>query len=92
MKTAVVLPLLLVFLVGCSHKPVAVAVPEAPPPAQAERLPGSGNSGPQTNSDEHLSSLQMPNRCGPKPGLPVGMALRITTGELRTAKSMTCTP
>jgi len=52
MKTAVVLPLLLVILVGCSHKRVAVSVPQAPPPAQTERLPGSGNSGPQTNSDE----------------------------------------
>jgi peptidoglycan lytic transglycosylase len=52
MKTAVVLLLLLVFLVGCSHKPVSVAVPEAPPPAQAQQLPESANAGPQVNTEQ----------------------------------------
>jgi rare lipoprotein A len=50
MKSAVTL-LSLVFLVGCSHKPVAVAVPEAPPPARAQP-PESANAGPQTKSDQ----------------------------------------
>jgi rare lipoprotein A len=52
MKTTAVLLLFLVFLVGCSHKPVAVAVPEAPPPAQAQQLPESANAGLQTNTEQ----------------------------------------
>jgi rare lipoprotein A len=57
MKTVVVLLLLLIFLVGCSHKPVAVAVPAAPPPAQAqpsepESASESRSAGPQTNAEQ----------------------------------------
>lgn len=51
MKTVAVLLLSLVFLVGCSRKPVVVAVPEAPPPAQA-RPAESANAGPQTNTEQ----------------------------------------
>jgi rare lipoprotein A len=50
MKTAVVLPLLLVFLVGCSHKPVAVAVPEAPHPAEAQPAE-SANAAPSISTE-----------------------------------------
>jgi rare lipoprotein A len=50
MKTVVVLLLSLVFLVGCSHKRVSVAVPEAPAPAQ--QLPESAHAGPQTNTEQ----------------------------------------
>ncbi len=52
MKTATVPLLMMAFLVGCSHKPVSVAVPEAPPPAQAQQLPESANAGPQTNTEQ----------------------------------------
>jgi rare lipoprotein A len=51
MKTAAVLLLSLVFLVGCSHKPVSVAVPEAPPPAQAQPSE-SANARPQTSTEQ----------------------------------------
>ena len=50
MKTAVVLLLSLVFLVGCSHKPVSVAVPEAPLPAPQPSE--SAKAGPQTNAEQ----------------------------------------
>src|SRR6478736_4793748 len=53
MKTAAVLLLSLVFLVGCSHKPVSVAVPEAPPPAQAQPSESESRSaGTQTNAEQ----------------------------------------
>ena len=51
MKTVAVLLLSLVFLVGCSRKPVVVAVPEAPPPAQAQPAE-SANAGPQANKEQ----------------------------------------
>jgi rare lipoprotein A len=55
MKTVVVLLLSLIFLVGCSHKPVSIAVPAAPPPAPtqpSESASESRSAGLQTNSEQ----------------------------------------
>jgi len=51
MKTAAILLLSMVFLIGCSHKPVSVAVPATPSPAQAQPSE-SATARPQTNTDQ----------------------------------------